>query len=64
MKNGSNNQQCCIYVFVRCNSLLEQMDHSYKDIAFHSVVRWLRCRKVLLQFVSSFGAIKAFLTEK
>uniref|UniRef100_UPI00358E5645 general transcription factor II-I repeat domain-containing protein 2-like n=1 Tax=Myxine glutinosa TaxID=7769 RepID=UPI00358E5645 len=44
-------------------SLLEEMDCTYKDIPLHSVVRWLSCGKVLERFVN-FDAIKAFLAEK
>ncbi|KAJ3581211.1 hypothetical protein NHX12_016914 [Muraenolepis orangiensis] len=45
-------------------SLLEEMDSSYKDLPLHSAVRWLSCVKVLERFVGCFDAIKAFLAEK
>ncbi|XP_065148348.1 general transcription factor II-I repeat domain-containing protein 2-like [Paramisgurnus dabryanus] len=45
-------------------SLLEEMDSTYKDIPLHSAVRWLSCGKVLERFVGCFDSVKAFLAEK
>ncbi|KAJ3581347.1 hypothetical protein NHX12_016749, partial [Muraenolepis orangiensis] len=45
-------------------SLLEEMDSSYKNLPLHSAVRWLSCGNVLERFVGCFDAIKAFLAEK
>lgn len=45
-------------------SLLGEMDCSYKDIPLHCAVRWLSAGKVLERFVSCLDAIKAFLLER
>ena len=45
-------------------SLLKEMDCSYKDIPLHPAVRGLSCGRVLEWFVGCIDAIKAFLAEK
>ncbi|XP_042891739.1 general transcription factor II-I repeat domain-containing protein 2A-like [Penaeus japonicus] len=45
-------------------SFLEEVDGTYKDVPWHSSVRWFSCGKVLERFVECFDEIKIFLSEK